>query len=597
MPPHGTSAALTGDTFGDWFRDRGVRETIESVVVAIMLALLFRSFEAEAFIIPTGSMAPSLQGEHIDVACPKCDYQYRAGASNEQIEGKYTVSTFCPICRYNLRLRRAEGPSYIADHDSFDGDRILANKYIYDFTDPLRWDVIIFKNPNNPKQNYIKRCVGLENEGLAIEYGDIFTYDSLTENVAQRRIARKPPAKLWYMLQLVDDTDYIPDDLHEAGWPLRWNEHESPNTNWNVELDEGVPRYSIAASDGTHWLRYKHIVPRWFEWDQYILSKKLPPRIKDGYAGELIADYYAYNHRQREAGQPSVSFPNVTTLPENFFDADLGLHWVGDLCLEARVDTDSESGTIKLDLVEGGAHFICDIDLSSGKVSITSDSADVQFTGQTDGKCSIRGAGTYQLRFANCDNRLVLWVNRKPVRFGKTPYMDYERPSGFHPVYSEAEPGDAQPAGIAIADAAATVDQLRIYRDVYYRAVTLARGQSNQTHEYGNVDVSGFGSRRLRDAEVRAILTDPDSWSTELATQMFDARSPEDDLSLFLVKGEGSVMPLGDNSPYSLDARMWGGPPYVEREYISGRAMLIYWPHSWNKPPFWPNFKRMGFIH
>ena len=50
-----------GGVFG-FLRDYGVRETIESIIIAIVLALMFRAYEAEAFIIPTGSMAPSLQG-------------------------------------------------------------------------------------------------------------------------------------------------------------------------------------------------------------------------------------------------------------------------------------------------------------------------------------------------------------------------------------------------------------------------------------------------------------------------------------------------------------------------------------------------------
>ncbi|MEM9410477.1 MAG: S26 family signal peptidase, partial [Planctomycetota bacterium] len=64
-----------------FMRDYGVRETFESIAVAVMLALLFRTYEAEAFIIPTGSMAPTLQGQHMDVVCEQCGYQYRAGAS------------------------------------------------------------------------------------------------------------------------------------------------------------------------------------------------------------------------------------------------------------------------------------------------------------------------------------------------------------------------------------------------------------------------------------------------------------------------------------------------------------------------------------
>src|SRR5439155_1572925 len=48
------------------------RETIESIVVAFVLAFLFRTFEAEAFVIPTGSMAPTLYGQHRDITCEKC---------------------------------------------------------------------------------------------------------------------------------------------------------------------------------------------------------------------------------------------------------------------------------------------------------------------------------------------------------------------------------------------------------------------------------------------------------------------------------------------------------------------------------------------
>ena len=73
------------------------REAIESVVVAIILALLFRTFEAEAFVIPTGSMAPTLQGRHKDVGCPKCDYRFQAGASedNEAMKGPVVAAWNC----------------------------------------------------------------------------------------------------------------------------------------------------------------------------------------------------------------------------------------------------------------------------------------------------------------------------------------------------------------------------------------------------------------------------------------------------------------------------------------------------------------------
>ena len=54
----------------------GYRETVEAIVVAFILALLVRGFEAEAFVIPTGSMAPTLMGRHKEITCPQCGYVY-----------------------------------------------------------------------------------------------------------------------------------------------------------------------------------------------------------------------------------------------------------------------------------------------------------------------------------------------------------------------------------------------------------------------------------------------------------------------------------------------------------------------------------------
>ena len=101
-----------GGVFG-FFRDYGVRETIESILVAVVLALMFRAYEAEAFIIPTGSMAPTLQGQHMDLHCEKCNHQFRAGASQESSTSSRpntVMYTHCPMCRYKMRMRRNQDP-------------------------------------------------------------------------------------------------------------------------------------------------------------------------------------------------------------------------------------------------------------------------------------------------------------------------------------------------------------------------------------------------------------------------------------------------------------------------------------------------------
>lgn len=77
------------------------REAIEGLLVAIVLALLIRGYEAEAFVIPTGSMAPTLRGMHKDVMCEQCAFEYAAGASHdsEAAHGR-VVLTVCPMCAF-----------------------------------------------------------------------------------------------------------------------------------------------------------------------------------------------------------------------------------------------------------------------------------------------------------------------------------------------------------------------------------------------------------------------------------------------------------------------------------------------------------------
>lgn len=58
------------------------RESIESFVVVFVAFLVF-SLEAEGFVIPTGSMAPTLMGRHKEIVCPECGEVYTVNADCE----------------------------------------------------------------------------------------------------------------------------------------------------------------------------------------------------------------------------------------------------------------------------------------------------------------------------------------------------------------------------------------------------------------------------------------------------------------------------------------------------------------------------------
>jgi signal peptidase I len=309
-------------------RPSATRETIESIVVAFVLAFLFKTFEAEAFVIPTGSMAPTLLGRNKDARCPKCGTHFTFGASDEVesetdyvIPGARITSAVCPNCRYRV------GEDQIYNVPVFKGDRILVTKFSFELADPERFDVVVFKYPEEPKINYIKRCIGLPHETLEIRQGDVYR---LAEK--GREILRKADPNKQRMLQLaVYDNDHPERPLLDAGWPERWAAvKKSPGPDaiagWSPDSEgwaaDGQARsfhLSQERAGGTalHWFRYRNFVPKTTDWEALAAGQKpSPPR------PELITDFCGYN---------AFSSPHIPL-------EDPGLYWVGDLTVNCRVD-------------------------------------------------------------------------------------------------------------------------------------------------------------------------------------------------------------------------------------------------------------------
>ncbi|MBR3218697.1 MAG: hypothetical protein IKF77_02145 [Thermoguttaceae bacterium] len=150
---------------------QSIREMVETLAVALLLSILFKFFIAEAYVIPTGSMAPTLMGRHKDVLCPECGFRFQVNASEEMDNehnipnGIVVAAGTCPNCGHTQKL---------LDTPSFKGDRVIVNKCVPSMRPTRRWDVSVFRCPAVPKNNYIKRIVGLPNEDVRIQYGDIF---------------------------------------------------------------------------------------------------------------------------------------------------------------------------------------------------------------------------------------------------------------------------------------------------------------------------------------------------------------------------------------------------------------------------------------
>ena len=112
---------------------------IKSILLAIFIALLIRSFIAEPFNIPSGSMKPNLLiGDFIFVS--KWSYGY----------SKHSLPFSIPIIP----------------------GKILSQM-------PERGDVVVFKTPTDNRTDYIKRVIGLPNDKIQIVNGQIIINDKL----------------------------------------------------------------------------------------------------------------------------------------------------------------------------------------------------------------------------------------------------------------------------------------------------------------------------------------------------------------------------------------------------------------------------------
>lgn len=594
------------------------REVVESFAVALVLALLFRAFVAEAFVIPTGSMAPTLMGAHKDVRCPECGFDYQCGASSEFDElqkhnGVIVRETVCPLCRHQQELDLENN----ANHRTFAGDKILVSRFAYFWNQPKRWDVFVFKNPSQARQNYIKRLTGTPSEKLEIRHGNV--YVKPLESQDAPTIARKPPRVIGAMLQPLYDSQHLSKSLVKAGLPSSFQPFPAKaEVGWKVEQAAGKWQAecdALQAKDSPVWLRYFHRVVDRRIWKEVLRDGKLPKEW-DPYDVRLITDFTHYNAAVTERSDRMYSASE-----DPCFEND-GWNWVADLAAEYDIEVQSSAGNLVLDCVECGVHHQCSIDVATGVATFRQyrDGKLMQgfvkegsFVSEATAQTSLRGAGSYRLRMANIDDQLHLWVNGRSQTFEPSGAYDTTQllpASEEFPHWGPSDPLDGAPVGIGIRELKAKVTRTRVWRDIYYIA-TYGNGNITDYNNLNNVIPRNLNEepavndylarihperkfdRFPKDEEKFSLWRDtvyssPQLWSSSRLLK--DRRTVQFELL------EHQYFPMGDNSLQSFDARAWR-VPHVPERLILGKAVLVLWPHYWNRPiPFVPNVARMGLI-
>ena len=564
--PLAPAAATSPATPGTPEPKSSIKETITSIIIAFALAFVFRGFVIEAFLIPTGSMAPTLMGAHMRFKSPQSGYEWAVGP------WYYFPGTQVPTPRQGgIQFLDGNGNPYqqrsVKVHDPMTGfeierngvarrwgDRIFVMKYLYSIYDPQRFDVVVFKNPRDPTVNYIKRLVGLPGEQVALVDGDVFSRKAAPGDEAAAdpwtlpgwSVARKPQRAQREMWQDVFDSRYEPIAPVRDG--RRWFTSPwvpSDASAWSIAdrpaLLRGVYDFTGTGAAALAW-----DAERW-----------------------PILDSYAYN----EKGLGGNGAYPVSDLRVSFG-------------IRPAAPAAGASGTtsVAATITTRGHDFRGTVE--GGTATLSMRPVGGEWTSLATGKLDhpLPAEKVTRIEFWHVDQQLRLLVNDEPVAaaaYDWTPAQRIERVMG-RPIAEIAEAEQALVIGDNYVRPAIRLDFTG--GPFTLHGVALARDIHYQAKLYDEVnDLRRPHSR----AGKPAFGTHPTSTITTNGDQFFVC---------------------GDNSPESLDARLWDAPnPWVaqidpatgvvNRDLLIGKAFFVYFPAPYKNfgVPV-PDFGSMRFI-
>lgn len=520
------------------------RAFIEFFVCLAIAVVLFKGFLIEGYVITTGSMAPTLLGYHKQVECPSCKYGFALGVSN----GVAPTLAVCPNCdetgiqTNNLAVN--------------DGDQVLVNKSSFLFRRPKRWEVAVFRNPSDTSQAYVKRMIGLPGERVQVFRGDI---------LINGEVARKPLEAQRGIRILVHDHAHQPTD-GSSDWSPRWLGEQpwwQPRTKGfavDTRAEPGrLPRWA--------WLTYRHWnrvggrsitkveIPPWPA-GTALPSETFEPVWYDPAAKSLCCRG-TMPESIRDRLQELAATPKIQTAIDQLYaeshiapitdfyaynrqvPGNGGNLVVRDLMLSTRVDYKAGLGEFRVEMSDGAETFSWVLDTQNNQTRL-------EVLGE---KSPIRSA-PLPSRFLRENVLLEMSIFDRQVLCamdGELPFLAWEIPQSA-PMNKSAPRRQVRLGAHGIR---LHVLELQVFRDVYYTAD-------------GGADKQTWDLKDLPDRQEYFVL--------------------------------------GDNSPISVDSRLWDRKAVLTPQLIMGKPFIVHLPartsrvnigpwHADLRVPDWSRFR------
>lgn len=530
----------------------GVRQIFDLVLSLLIAVLLVRTFLLQGYLISTGSMAPHYYGQQKRVVCPQCRFPFAVGTEfDSKTDIQPTNLAICPNC--------LAAQTDLSSRPINRGDHLLVWKNAYQFRDPQRWEVVVFRNPNDPLETYIKRVAGLPGERISIRDGNIWIDEKVIGKTLEQQRALRIP---------IDDGRYLPTP--DETWVPRWSS-EMEDTGWSQTGT--IWRFVPTKKEQEDWLTFRQTVRFGGEHETTVcLPEEFSATISTEFTPEkttfpftpeppfpgvrwdrgcLITTGALSPSTHQKLGALSSS-PLYQELLKTLFNESRRIPvsdflaynhelpashsvMVDECFLEAKFRPEQLSGSINVEMQTSSGLFLSRFQLEEGQVSLLR-GEDLKLVQEVRLEPSLN---EFVVEMSSFDEEIVVAVNGKEI-------IREPRKRDIQRQYSKDLVSLVRISGTTTFQ----IDSLKLFRDVYY---------TNPPDSHGSGDPLKIPSNHY--------------------------------------------FVLGDNSRVSSDSRLWE-TPIVPRKLLVGKPFLVHLPSTqetigwgeWRLLYRWPDFSRIRFV-
>jgi len=413
-------------------------------------------------------------------------------------------------------------PTLMGNDDTGIFDRILVDKFSYHLRDPERFEIVVFKYPLDRSKNFIKRLCGMPGEDFRIHDGDLW--------------ARKSDAEEWKIVRR-------PRPVQEAQWKV---------------LDRRMPRYAAWKPDAS--------AREWKIEGRARIEAKGRGSVSLPTDGGSVVDRYTdgYPGRMGEVIEQSLRRNRPSALG--------GGNAVGDLRLSGSIAPAADCAFVRVRLKEGERTYTFEL---PGPAAPPGARALIQ-AGETglseapDGARLEAGSRT-DFSVQNIDDLLEL-------DFGST-HLELEIPGQQ----------DQRSSFTIEVEGSAVLDELETYRDIYYtsdRGVTEFKIPPRCYVMLGDNTQDSADSREWSLMQFRWKGAEGE-WVRGNSREDYSGNDPSGNPKRVAGEAGGPRIYFrdewGELHTFLQSDATRGEPlqaPFVPRELIVGRALLVFWPNN-----------------